>query len=343
VGVALDDDEDDNADFDSEKFHDANTNFAPSPKKKEVDFCSQANMRSFFHDDDLVEINHIRNKDILLPHFTVHWKDMHLYNRCTLFVWCPSGLEPKDVDAKVTSGGRSVKISFPWPDQLQDALMLTRESYCRDSSKIVEMETIFKRLKNGTSNSVISSEVEFDLGMQVEEEFHNEIIGPGRLEKGNKLLRFFKRIQRRTGTTEKIPIVVCKFEMIGVRDNYKTDDAVDSDYDDGEEEEGIYKERLPVAHNRNKKRKSPTAAATRKPREDMEMKNAFSTADAVFKSNLAAVNAEEEAARAAAQVAALGPTKTPISIDDRHAENLKTSGISATGAASFFKKHGITS
>ena len=130
---------------------------------------------------------------MVLPHLVVHWKDEQLYNWCTVFVWCLSGLEPIDVNTKVLKGGTTLCLCFAWPDPLQDTLKLTRDAYCRDSSKVVEMETIFKQLKGGTSNLMILSEVEIELGMQVDEEFHNEVNTQGRVEKGDKLLCFSKQ------------------------------------------------------------------------------------------------------------------------------------------------------
>ena len=199
-GVNLDDeDEDDNGD----EFVDAASGLSPSASPG-----GRFKFKSVDSDDsfDYHKINHIKNKDVLLPHLLVHWKDAKLYNRVTLFVWCLSGLEPSDLNAKILAGGTTLSLRFNWPDPLQDSVLLTRDAYCRDSSKVVEMETIFKAMKNGAGDSVISSEVEFELGMQVEEEFHNEVIGRGKLEKGNKLLRFFKDYYRsKTRRREKIP------------------------------------------------------------------------------------------------------------------------------------------
>ena len=252
------------------------------------------------------KINHVKNRDVILPHLVVHWKDGQLYNRCTVFVWCLSGLEPKDVNAKVLKGGTTLCLRYAWPDPLQDALKLTRDAYCRDSSKVVEMETIFKQLKGGTSNSMISSEVEIELGMQVEEEFHNEVNTQGKVEKGNKLLRFFKTIyHNKMGKKEKIPIVVCKYEMLGIRDNYKTDTAVDSDYDD--ENESVF-DFSPRSSNtisptfifpKAKKRKSPPNV-----RKSRGYSSSYENANAIHFASVAATNAEQHAARAASDVAA---------------------------------------
>ena len=210
-----DDDIDTQADVDS--YHDAFSSFSsPSPKKKtvkkkkgsgDVRFSLKESISNDSAGSCYQEINHVKNKDVLLPHLLVHWKDAHLYNRCTLFVWCLSGLEPKDVNAKILKGGTTLCLRFAWPDPLQDALKLTRDAYCRDSSKVVEMETIFKQMKGGSSHSMITSEVEFDLGMQVEEEFHNEALPHGKVEKGNKLLRFFKTVyHNKMGKREKFPL-----------------------------------------------------------------------------------------------------------------------------------------
>jgi hypothetical protein len=183
---------------------------------------------------DYEEINLIKNNNVLLPHLLVHWQDGNLDNRCTLYAWCLSGIEPREMNAKVLKGGEVLQLQFPWPEAMQDAHMLTRAKFCRDSSKVIAIDSAIKHLKNGSGNAMVSCEVNFALGMQVEEQFHNETLPKGKIEKGNKILRFFKQFHRsRSGNVEKIPIAICKFEMMGIRDNYKNATA-DSDYDDDE-------------------------------------------------------------------------------------------------------------
>ena len=74
--------------------------------KKEVSFANTDSSAGF-------DQNEYGQGDIMLPHLLVHWKDAHLYNRCTLFVWGLSGLEPKDIQAKIQSGGRTLRLCFP--------------------------------------------------------------------------------------------------------------------------------------------------------------------------------------------------------------------------------------
>lgn len=168
------------------------------------------------------------------------------------------------------------------------------------------METIFKELKGGSSTSMITSEVEFELGMQVEEEFHNEI-NPinGQVEKGNKLLRFFKTIyQSKLKKESKIPIVICKYEMLGIRDNYKTDTAVESDYDDEEDDDSLPTKHSPTSYyfTSTKKRKSPSNVSKKM---DKNYTQSYQNANAFHFSSTAATNSGANAAMVASKVNAL--------------------------------------
>ena len=188
--------------------------------------------------ENAIDITFMQNQKILLPHILAHWKDQELQDRCSLFIWQLSGLTPEDISARVMKGGETLQIRFLWPKPLQNALELTQGLYCGDSSKVVEIESIVKKLKLGSSSSMVSSTIEFDLGMQVEEQLHNETFinrGVSELEKGNKMIRFFKVIMnRRTGQKEKLPIIVQKFEMMGIRDNYRNDSTTEMEFDDAD-------------------------------------------------------------------------------------------------------------
>lgn len=184
---------------------------------------------------DFVDLNLINNQSAMMPSILVNWKDQDLRERLTLFVWVLSGLEPQDLHAKILTGGEKIRIQFPWPEQLQDAMQLTKYRYCRDASKVVEIETIVKNLKGGSASSPILSVVDFHLGMKVEEQFYSETIvtryGRPKYERGNTVLKF---LRRRVGRNEQIPVVIQKFEMMGIRDNYRSGAAVATDYEDGD-------------------------------------------------------------------------------------------------------------
>lgn len=187
---------------------------------------------------DFVDLNLINNNSTMLPSLLVNWKDQDLRERLTLFVWVLSGLEPQDLHAKILTGGEKLRIHFPWPEKIQDAMQLTKYRYCRDASKVVEIETIVKNLKGGSASSPIFSTVDFHLGMKVEEQFYSETIvtaagrdGRRKNERGNTVLKF---LRRRAGRNEEIPILVQKFEMMGIRDNYKSGTTAADDYEDGD-------------------------------------------------------------------------------------------------------------
>lgn len=112
----------------------------------------------------------------MLPHVMVEWVDKDLQDRCTLYVWTLSGLEPTEIQAKILKGGEVLQMRFPWPAALQDARQLTAGRYCSDSSKVVEIETILKKMKGGSSDAMVSTTIDFHLGMRVEEQFKNEVV-----------------------------------------------------------------------------------------------------------------------------------------------------------------------
>jgi len=177
-----------------------------------------------------------KNNAASLPHIVVKWKDAQLQNRCTVYVWVLSGIGPSDLTAKVLDGGETLCLRVSWPTYMQDAEQLTKNLYCKDSSKVLAIETKLKELKNGSVDSPVTSEIDIKLGMQVEEQFFNEPLRVGNRvvhEKGNKLMRFFKSVLRsRDGTVDQVPIVIGKYEMMGIRDNYQNLSTYDSDYDD---------------------------------------------------------------------------------------------------------------
>ena len=183
--------------------------------------------------EDFVEINIEANKSIHLPHILVHWTDGELNPRCTLYIWMLSGLEPRDITAKILEGGETLRVTLPWPDPLHDAMRMNGQSICDDSVKIVNMEKAIKGLKGGLFDSTIYSVVDVKLGMKVEEQFHNEPIARGKVEKGNKVLRFVNRVyNRKKEKAENVPILISKFEMMGHKDSYRTISTADSDYED---------------------------------------------------------------------------------------------------------------
>ena len=189
--------------------------------------------------EDFVQINLTENQGIHLPHILTHWTDGDLNPRCTLYVWTLSGLEPKDIAAKVLDGGEVLRLSYPWPDPLHDAMRMNgHKAVCEDSVKIVNMEKVIKAMKGGTFDAVITSIVDFNLGMRVEEQLYNEPLGRAKIAKGNKLLRFSKRIfNGKRSATEDIPILIAKYEMMGIKDNnYRNCSTTESDYEDEEEE-----------------------------------------------------------------------------------------------------------
>lgn len=192
---------------------------------------------------DYNDLNLIMNNSIMLPHIIVPWKDQSLRNRITLYLWLLSGLEPCDIRAKILQGGEKLRIQFAWPDQLQDAMSLTKARYCKGSSKVVEIETIVKNLKGGSASTAISSVIDFDLGMRVEEQFHYETVlnvqGERKEEYGNVILRYFKKrlgFDKKNkggrGNDEYIPLTIQKFEMMGIRDNYHMEEPYCNDYED---------------------------------------------------------------------------------------------------------------
>ena len=183
--------------------------------------------------EDFVEINIASNKSIHLPHILVHWTDGELNPRCTLYMWMLSGLQPRDISAKVLEGGEVLRVTLPWPDPLHDAMRMNGQNICDDSVKIVNMEKVIKGLKGGSFERTIYSVVDVDLGMKVEEQLHNEPIGKGQVEKGNKVLRFANKVyNHKMNRAENVPILVTKYEMMGHKDSYRTISTADSDYED---------------------------------------------------------------------------------------------------------------
>ena len=197
----------------------------------------ETNVSDLLGDDfqDYSKINLVQNENIQLPHIIVHWKDRYLQNRCSAFVWMLSGLSPSDINATILPGGEILRLKMPWPAVMHDAGALTRNQYNNDSSKVVAIESTIKQMKNGFADALVSSNIDLELGMRVEEQFHNERqSGLGSIEKGSKLLRFFKNITRPSkGVVEQIPVLIGKYEMMGIRDNYRNISTADSDYDDG--------------------------------------------------------------------------------------------------------------
>ena len=96
------------------------------------------------------ELTFKQNANIALPHLLVHWKDQYVQERCTLFVWQLSGLQPHDVSARVVRGGEALEVKFAWPSPLQDANSLTQGKFSRDSSKVVEIDDLIKKMKMGS-------------------------------------------------------------------------------------------------------------------------------------------------------------------------------------------------
>ena len=131
-------------------------------------------------------------------------------------------------------------------------------------------KSIFKHLKKGTPGAIVTTEIEFNLGMRVENEFHNEtiIVGNeggrrGNLQeiKGNKMMRYFQDAEMPDGRLVKKQILISKFEMIGVRDNYQRNTAFQCDFDDPEPEEAVEEENYDGFSHVSKKRKSPLSAS----------------------------------------------------------------------------------
>lgn len=205
-----------------------------------------------FEKIDLLEVRNVN-----LPHLLIHWKDGELQERCTVFIWALSGTGPQDMQAKILDGGETLRVRIPWPSFMQDAGKLTKNMYCKDLSKVVSIESTLKTLK-GSADASVSSEFNLDLGMQVEEQFYNETVvakhNQIKEEKGHKLLRYFRQITRTNGRTEKLPVLVAKYEMMGIRDNYRNFSTHDDDYDDvqDDEYEFVYKNQSfpsPLHHN----------------------------------------------------------------------------------------------
>jgi hypothetical protein len=175
--------------------------------------------------DDYKSRNIQNNKNVNLPHLVTRWKDGELRDRCTVFLWMLSGLDPNDIRAKVCDGGMKMTISFNWPHFMQDARRLTEAkkwNLSKDSSKVVEVDSAIKMMRtSGTEESSISCTLEIHLGMQVEEQFYHEDSN-GRIIHGNKIMReALKMNKRMPSSAERIPTIMCKYELMGIRDNYK--------------------------------------------------------------------------------------------------------------------------
>ena len=269
---------DDDNDDDDDNFFDAQspprtlrTSNLPSrtPPNSSFEFLTTApaKTKTAGEMEDYIQINLIKNKGIQLPHILLHWTDYELNSRCTLFVWMLSGLEPRDVTARVLEGGQTLRLQFPWPNPFHDAMRLNKHSECDGSVKIVNMEKVIKSLKGGTFDATISSVVDFDLGMQVEEQFHNQPIAMNQVEKGNQLLRFFKdTYNRKRNKRENIPILIAKYEMMGIRDNYKNATTVDEDYEDEDTKFNLIENYFaaPSAASSNANPPSPSAPKKRR-------------------------------------------------------------------------------
>lgn len=168
----------------------------------------------------------------MLPHLLVPWKDKDLQDRLTLWVWALSGLEPIDIKAKILEGGEEIQLTFPWPEKMQDAIALSRNFYTNDSSKVVEIESVLKTLKGGEGTAIVSCQVNFALGMKVEEQFHKEYIkNIKKPDEGYRVLRFYKNRRQREGLGETVPYYILKYEFMGIRDSYVQEELV-QDYED---------------------------------------------------------------------------------------------------------------
>ena len=263
-----DEEEDDGFFFVTDKSSPKRTN-----KKKASCFASPPFVGGDWFDAEATEVELFQDmtSGSHYPHVLVKWKDSKVYNRCTLYWWCFSGLLPRDVSARIAKGGKSLIVQVPWPAPLQDASELTRDtSSHHDSTKFIELESIFKHLKKGTPGAIVTTEIEFNLGMRVENEFHNEtiIVGNeggrrGNLQeiKGNKMMRYFQDAEMPDGRLVKKQILISKFEMIGVRDNYQRNTAFQCDFDDPEPEEAVEEENYDGFSHVSKKMKSPLSAS----------------------------------------------------------------------------------
>ena len=177
------------------------------------------------------EVNLLMNNQVMLPHLLVPWKDKDLQDRLTLWVWALSGLEPIDIKAKILEGGEEIQLTFPWPEKMQDAIALSRNFYLNDSSKVVEIESVLKTLKGGEGSAIVSCQVNFALGMKVEEQFHKEIFKNKPPDEGYRVLRFYKNRRQREGLGETVPYYILKYEFMGIRDSYVQEEPV-QDYED---------------------------------------------------------------------------------------------------------------
>ena len=108
----------------------------------------------------------------------------------------------------------------------------------KDSSKVVEIESVLKTLKGGEGTAVVSCQVNFALGMKVEEQFHQEHFknsnrsnSQNTTDEGYRVLRFYKNRRQREGLGETVPYYILKYEFMGIRDSYVQEELV-QDYED---------------------------------------------------------------------------------------------------------------
>ena len=179
-------------------------------------------------------LKHMTTKPNMLPHIIVPWADAMTRDRCTVYIWAPSGVSPADVSAKIMPGGSSLQVTYPWPRYMQDAMELNQKHLAPTSAKITEIEKILKKVRMNSNQAIVSSTVEIELGIQVEEQFFSEDVFSYKYltkvqEKGIKFIRFKEDFKGQANDS-----VVWKFEMMGVRDNYKAAAVGDDSFDDGD-------------------------------------------------------------------------------------------------------------
>ena len=111
---------------------------------------------------------------VVLPHHIFDWEDAEMNNRLTLLIWCPSGIDAKDIHAKVAKGGYHFQVDFPYTPMLFSPafyMAVFPGRYNRSHTKIMSFARKSKSLRSYQSaRSDITGTFTVPLPFQVEEQ-----------------------------------------------------------------------------------------------------------------------------------------------------------------------------
>ena len=111
---------------------------------------------------------------VVLPHQVFDWEDSEMNDRLTILIWCPSGLDAKDIHAKVCKGGRKFQLDFPYTPLLFSPayyMAVFPNRYNRSHTKIMSFMKKSKMLQAlSSARSEIMGTFSIPLPFEVEEQ-----------------------------------------------------------------------------------------------------------------------------------------------------------------------------